>query len=177
MVNDLPALRRRCAARLHHLALPVPFDLERFCALLAERRGRPLHVRPVAAGLGPHGFWAATTSADYVFYAEETSPLHRLHIILHELAHIVCAHRPPRLEDVPFPTDLFSDLDPETVRLLLQRAAYSTEEEREAEVLATMLLERAGSLPDPGTLTLDAETAWLRERIAAAQPRDSENAR
>lgn len=177
MVNDLPALRRRCAARLRDLELPLPFDLTRFCALVAERRGRPLHVRPVAAGLGPHGFWAATTTADYIFYAEETSPLHRLHIILHELSHIVCDHRPPRLEDVSFPSDLVSDLDPETVRLLLQRAAYSTEEEREAEVLATVLLERAGRLPDLGTLTLDAETAWLRERIAAAQPRDSEDAR
>lgn len=167
MGNDLQTLRRRCEARLLDLALPEPFDLDRFCSLLAERRGRPLHVRPVAAGFGPHGFWAATATADYVFYEQETSPLHRLHIIFHEFAHIICAHHPPSLEDVFFPADLFASLHPETIRLLFQRTAYSTEEEREAEILATMLLERVRNQPNLGSTTLDVETAWLRQRIAA----------
>src|SRR5690242_16850494 len=127
MATDLSALRRRCEARLHDLPVPVPFDLDRFAASLAERRGRPLFLRPVAAGFTPHGFWLATATADYVFFDEETSPLHRTQIILHELAHIMCEHRNPLPSDVSILGDLFGDLRPETVRLFLQRAAYSTE--------------------------------------------------
>jgi len=101
-----------------------------------------LYVRSGIAGLGPYGLWIATPAADYVIYAEDTSPLHRQHIILHELSHLLCDHHPAPLDDVSLPDDLFRDLRPETIVRLLQRAAYTTAEEREAEMLATLLLAR-----------------------------------
>lgn len=142
MGQDLRELRRRCESRLRALALPDPFDLEEFCQSLANLRGRSLYVRSATSGLGPYGLWIATASADYILYAEDTSPLHRLHIILHELSHILWNHHPVPLDDLSIPEGLFSNLRPETVLRLLQRAVYSTDEEREAEMLATLLLAR-----------------------------------
>jgi hypothetical protein len=40
---------------------------------------------------------------------------------------------------------LFPDVDPETVKLVLQRGGYATEEEREAEILASLILEQVAA--------------------------------
>jgi hypothetical protein len=55
---------------------------------------------------------------------------------------------------------------------LLQRSTYSSEEEREAELLASMILARAEVTPSTDAPTLDAETRWLRDRIARARDAD-----
>lgn len=165
--GDLRAVRRRCIARLRTLPLPVPFDLRVFCAALAAERGRLLLLEPFPIGAtlrrsprpspGPEsattGVWYAGAATDYIFYEHETSPLHQEHIILHELSHLLCGH-PPRVEAA---TGLQATMLPH-VRLdliegALQRGAYSTAEEREAEMLASLILERAvPSAPGPSPL-------------------------
>ena len=164
---DLKRLRQRCEARLQALNLPTSFDARSLCDALAACRGRPILLQPVANGAGPHGVWVAGPSVDVIFYERETSPLHQEHIILHELCHLLCDHRLTLVSDADYTRLLFSDLHPGTVQHLLQRVGYSTEEECEAELLASLILEQTVGRPPIGASAPDAEVELAR-RLAAA---------
>lgn len=146
-MTDLPLdhLRQLCEARLQTLGLPDAFDLNTVRAELARRRGRPIQLMPVPTGLGPHGLWAETDTADYIAYECETTPVHQRHIIAHELAHITCGHQ-SGLDFDDLIRLLLPNVRPEVVRSVLGRSAFSTEEEREAELLASLMLERSPAL-------------------------------
>jgi hypothetical protein len=137
----MESLRRRCERRLHGLRIPEPFDLDAFCLEVESRRGRRLLRRPVP-GLSsgaPCGIWVGTAEADHVFYDPGTSPLHAEHIVLHELAHILSGHT---LGGDGALARLFPDLDPATVTRMLGRVAYTTAQEREAEMMASLIRGR-----------------------------------
>jgi hypothetical protein len=133
-------LRKRCEARLRDLPLPVPFDARALCAQVARRRGRPIRLLPLAGLTGVCGLWIATDTTDLIFYEQVTTPPHQEHIILHELSHLLCDH----YSAAPDAATLLPSLDPEVVRRVLGRAGYSTDEEREAELLASLIRQRAG---------------------------------
>jgi hypothetical protein len=144
----LRELEKQVRRLLAGLDVPDPFDLPAFCASVAAARGRDLHLHqlPQAGVDGTAcGLWLATDKADHVFYAAGTGWLHQQHIILHEIGHILCDHVAPG----PSPSDvtalLLPDLDPATVARVLRRSSYSAPQEQVAEMIATMLNERAGS--------------------------------
>jgi hypothetical protein len=143
----MEGLRRRCEERLRGIRIPSPFDLDAFCAEVEVRRGRPLIRRPVPglSAQAPCGLWIGTAEADHVFFDPGTSPLHAEHIVLHELAHILSGHSGA---DGTF-ARLFPDLDPATVSRVLGRVSYTTEQEREAEMMASLI--RGRSAPAPRT--------------------------
>lgn len=130
---------------MRELDLPTPFDTESFCAVLSERRGRPIVLHPAASGAGPYGLWAAGPSTDVIFYEEATSPLHQEHIILHEVSHLLCGHEPAPVTEADVADLLFPHLQRETIQRVLQRGGYSTDEEREAEIMASLIVERVSS--------------------------------
>lgn len=136
------ALRRRCEERLRELDLPVPFDAPAFCAAIAARRGRPLVLEAITTKTGPFGLWVATVDKDYIFYERETSPWHQEHIVLHEACHLLCGHNPTQVDAAQFAQLMLPDLAPDMVRRVLMRSAYPREEEREAELLASLILRR-----------------------------------
>jgi hypothetical protein len=139
----MESLRGRCERRLRGVRIPQPFDLDAFCGEVEVRRGRPLRRRAVP-GLHTHapcGLWIGTPEADHVFYDPGTSPLHAEHIVLHELAHILSDHT---LSDGDGTlSSLFPDLDPDTVTRVLGRVGYSTVQEREAEMMASLIRGRS----------------------------------
>ncbi len=166
---DLRSIRRRCERRLAELPIPVPFDPIVLVERMGERRGQPIIVRPVP-GLGGRtlGVWLAIARppADLIAYAPDTTRLHRDHIILHELSHILCGHA-PRLVGPELAEALFPDLAPSVVRGMLQRAAYSDEEELEAELLATLIQAGAGpARPAPETELARRLEAFAHGRAA-----------
>lgn len=165
---ELKELRRRCEARLRELELPTPFEARAFCAVLAGRRGRPILLRPIATRSGPWGLWVAGPSADFIFYERDTSPLHQEHIILHEASHLLCGHRPVPVADAELMQLLFPDLCPETVQRVLRRASYSGAEEQEAELLASLILERVGGTLASTAATDDPKAVQLLGRLAAS---------
>ena len=144
------SLRRRHAALLRELPLPVPFDVQALCEQVAERRGRPIRLLPMSGLTGICGLWIATDHSDLIFHESETTPPHRDHIILHELAHLLCDHYPVSLDAAERAAMLLPGLDPAMVRRVLGRAGYSSAEEREAELLASLIRQRAAPA---GTLT------------------------
>src|SRR3954471_195703 len=140
---DRRSVQRRCEARLRTVEIPNPFDLDRFADEVSGRRGRRLTLLPKQTSLGPCGVWLALPDADYVFYEPRTSALHQQHIILHELGHLLHEHEPSERVDDEVLNQLFPTLDADVVRRVLGRTSYTAVEEQEAEMVASLVSERA----------------------------------
>lgn len=153
--NHLRQLRGTCESLLNSLCLPRAFDTRAFLDSLAQRRGRPIIVQPFpgTGGLGtPCGVWFATEEADYICYEPDTSPLHQGQIIFHECGHILFDHRVGI--DLSEAERLLPDLGPSLIKRALARTAYTNSQEREAEMLASLLSLRTVAQPgaDEGML-------------------------
>lgn len=164
---ELKGLRERCEAKLAELNLSAFENAHSFCAALAARRARPIVLQAVANPAGPFGLWVGGRTADVIFYERNTSPLHQEHIILHEACHLVWQHRPAPVTEGELAHLLFPDVQPEVIQRVLRRAGYSTAEEQEAEMLASLILERYAGAPSPSTPP-DAKTARLVDRLTTA---------
>ena len=161
-------LRQRCEARLRDIALPAPFDISAFCESLEEQRGgRTIALHPLAGLVGICGLWIATDGTDFIFYDANTAPLHKEHIILHEIGHILCDHYAAPATGGELSRLLFPDLDPETVQRVLARTTYSNEAEQEAELLASLILQRVSREQTPLTRAVAPEVASLLDRFDA----------
>ncbi|MBT0772280.1 ImmA/IrrE family metallo-endopeptidase [Kineosporia sp. J2-2] len=125
-------LRRRCRALLRELDVPQPFGSRELCRCLSAHRGRPIRLVPFPIeSPGPFGIWFSTDAADVIIYQSQTTPAHQEHIILHEVGHIIAGHDGEQLAAG------------EAVRVH-RRSAYDNRQEREAELIATILHEWAG---------------------------------
>ncbi|GAA2990521.1 hypothetical protein [Streptomyces fulvorobeus] len=135
-------LCRRCQVMLHNIDIPHPFSLDVLCRRVEKLRDRPLHLHQLpqeAASAGVCGLWLATSSADHVFYEGQTSRLHQEHIVLHELGHILFGHNALQQGVSDGIEKLLPDLDMGRVQRLLGRTNYTTRQEQEAEMLASLI--------------------------------------
>ncbi|MFF4757784.1 hypothetical protein [Streptomyces sp. NPDC001292] len=145
----------RLESVLDDLDLPDPFKIEELLARVSKKRGRPIHLHTFPAITGdelPCGAWLATEKADHILVEDATSPLHRDHIVLHEVSHMLLGHTPRQTLG-----RAFHHLDPDLVMGVLGRTSYETEEERSAETLAGLIATRAalrgsGDRATPSTL-------------------------
>ncbi|MFI0961682.1 regulator component [Streptomyces sp. NPDC021080] len=140
-------LQRRCMGVLQDLGMQGSLSFEEIRERVEAFRGRPLVIRELPeqiAETGVCGLWLDTDDADYVFYEARTAPLHRRHIILHELGHVLCEHHRDITTEADDPAgSLLGDPQPHIVKRLMARTSYTTREEREAEMIAS-LLQSAG---------------------------------
>ncbi|MEV7599020.1 ParH-like protein [Kitasatospora sp. NPDC089797] len=124
------------------LELPSPFDPVVLLERLAVRRGRPIELLPVPARPhAPCGLLVSTVAADYILYAADTGVLHQRHILVHEIAHLLLDHA----GSAPLApaAALLPNLSPALVQRVLGRTSYDEPQEREAELLASLILSRA----------------------------------
>ncbi|GAA5042518.1 hypothetical protein GCM10023259_012350 [Thermocatellispora tengchongensis] len=155
-------LRRRCEARLAALPLPAPFSAQALCELVAAERGRPIRLLPMERTVDVCGMWVLADDVDLIFYERATTSPHQQHIILHELSHLLCDHYPSGVAEPDHWRLLLPDLDPRMVHRMLGRTAYTEVEEQEAELLASLIQQRAAQLTPPGDAP---ETNALTRRI------------
>ncbi|MFE5483723.1 hypothetical protein [Streptomyces sp. NPDC056527] len=139
----------RCARILSSLRTGRPQTVEELCRTISEQRGRGLTLSPLPAGAGESGgvcgLLVSLGDADHIFYESSTNRLHQRHIILHEIAHLLLDHGSTAGEGAASGLErLFPGLDPAMVRRLLARGRtdYSQVQEREAELLATLIHRR-----------------------------------
>ena len=161
-------LRDRCEARLQTLPLPHPFDARTFCTLLGDERGRPIALHGVEHLVEFTGLWVVGPTADHIFFEQDTSRLHQELIILHELSHLLLGHQPLSVTGETLPAILFPHLRRDRVLHVLRRAAYSRHEELEAELLATLILERTGGSAPPMHPPGDEARTRLVRRLAVS---------
>ncbi|WP_329128558.1 ParH-like protein [Streptomyces sp. NBC_01476] len=150
-------LWQRCRHLVDGLVLPTPFDAETFIGMLAESRGRPIDLVPVTAR--PHipcGLLVTTDRADCILYTADTTLLHRQHILLHEAAHLLCGHHETSPSASAAAQMLLPNLPASLIRRVLGRSVYTEPQEAEAELVASLILNRAarmvragGAVPPP----------------------------
>ena len=135
-------MHRSTKARMKALLTELDYDFSRFtldgfARWLAKRRGRPIVFVPWEMPPNLSGAWVASDGQDYIFFDQDTQPIHQTHIKLHEMAHMLCDHPTLRVE----PEQALLVADPTISRILL-RSTRSDQEELEAETLATLIQER-----------------------------------
>lgn len=104
----------------------------------------------------------ATARADYVLYQSKTSRLHQDHIVLHEIGHMLCGHESGRTGEEAISSAL-PHLDPKMVQQVLCRDHYTSSEEEEAEIIASIVLDQVArtAVERPG----DGATTSVLRRI------------
>ncbi|WP_239157968.1 hypothetical protein [Streptomyces sp. SID13726] len=137
---------------MRSLGIHPPLDVGELAAALGERRGRPIVLRPFPLEVpGPSGMWIETAQMDLIFYQQETTRLHQIQIILHEVLHIVVAEWEGETAEVVSggsPGDfaqewasLIPAVDPKLIRRVSRRCSYEDKQECSVELAATIILE------------------------------------
>ncbi|MFI0742516.1 hypothetical protein ACH4PU_31230 [Streptomyces sp. NPDC021100] len=75
--------------------------MESFCRSIAQQRGRPLLLLPLDGPPHPDmpcGIWIGLDAADLVFYEATAADFLRVHIVLHEISHMLLGHTAPDFE-------------------------------------------------------------------------------
>ena len=152
--------------------LPAPFDAKALISRLAEQRGRRIDLVPVATRPDfPCGLLVTTDEADCIFYAADTTPLHQQHILLHEAAHLLCGHHETSATlSAGATATLLPHLSSSLVQRILGRTVYSEPQEREAELLASLIRFRAAR-DDHAPALADGQQSRLGRMFGAASHR------
>jgi hypothetical protein len=140
-------IRRSCERIVRELDLPVSLDMETVCARVGARVGRQILLRPMSMpDDGPNGVWVDLGHLGVIFYQSTgTSKVHQLHIVLHELGHLLSGHEGALVMGGEAARTLLPDIDQDRFRQVLGRTRYSEDDERMAETIASLIPCRAGS--------------------------------
>jgi len=170
MNRERAQARQQCEELIAALEMPEPFDLQSLCERIGQASGRAIVLMPTPMIFGNLcGLWLATAQANYVFYEQRTTPLHQLHIVFHELGHILRGHPASRTLGAYIIRALTAAIELGQVQRALGRDTYNDEAEYEAELIATLLLQRIG---EPTTLapTPSADDAESRIERTLRRP-------
>lgn len=136
-------LRKSCEVLVDSLRLPYRFTTRELRDAITALRGKPIVLRPLntlGAIDAPCGIRLETPDADFLFYEEGASIHHQRHILTHELMHVFRNH--PGSLEVDSSTAYSLGVNPTLVMRMSGRTSYSTVDEREAEMLATIVRQR-----------------------------------
>ncbi|MFI0808174.1 secondary metabolite protein [Streptomyces echinatus] len=150
-------LRRTCENALEGVRIQRPFSIESFCEALSIKRGRKMVLREFPAGSGlntPCGLWVAYADEDHIWHVPATSQRHRTQVILHEIGHMLLEHGGDSGVSALLAA-LPPEIAPARVKAVFGRTDYSTDEEHDAELTASILGEIADTLPTSPSTSRD----------------------
>ena len=143
------------------LPIPVPWDRQAFIRSVAEMRGRPITLLPIDTASeeltnSPCGVWLMREHDDVIVHEMGTSEYHIDQICLNKVGHMLLGHRRPvtehpdqlRAEQIAALQDVLPTLDLESIHSLLLRSHYNSEQERDAEMFANVLMVAAAAAAD-----------------------------
>lgn len=129
--------------------VPRPLDIDELVARLEAHRERPIELRASAVpDGGPCGLWIRRPDHDVIVFTVHATGLHRDHIVLHEVGHMLADHRrgPAFARRPTEQPDTGLDL----AEYLRSRPSYTAHEEHEAEMIANLIwLASLEDLPVP----------------------------
>ncbi len=118
------------------------FEVEDFQQHVAARRGRPLKVYYIPLSPELFGFWYPAELTDYIAVNANLLPVHRIHTLLHEIAHMLLGHRGMDLRDL-FGSDIAHKLGISLGEGHLRAATTIADtdnlQEREAELFVLLI--------------------------------------
>lgn len=161
--QDMIALARE-------LPIPVPWNRDKFVANLAEMRGRAITLIPTdtaALADSPCGLWLARDDEDLILHEIGTSDYHIDQIVCHEVGHMLLGHGRIQVHSNgtahqrDLCRQLLPNIDPETVHAVLGRSDYADDQEREAEMFASILVIAAAEAADQKSMM---HNAFFRRR-------------
>ncbi|GAA4209660.1 hypothetical protein GCM10022252_76490 [Streptosporangium oxazolinicum] len=141
-------------AALDAVRAPRPFDVGVYLARVEEVRGHPIVLHEDNLPLTVCGLWRFDGRTDHIHVPRGTTGVHRWQIIGHEVGHLLMSSPAETFghglgaetqsalsQDMQSTlTGLFPDLDPEMVARYMARSQYEVEEERHAELYATLAI-------------------------------------
>ncbi|WP_223771535.1 hypothetical protein [Streptomyces huiliensis] len=168
-------IRRRCKQLIAELALPASTDLRGLCDIVARRVGRPIHLVPMSLDGVVSGMTATTDDGYWVVYELKTSPWHQVHIVLHEIGHLLLGHDqdPTVTEDALKVWTPSVDVATAMRRMgltmgLARHHCYDNLTERETEILGTLLMEKVVPPPPGQEQPLEGPAADLAASLGPA---------
>lgn len=112
------------------------FTLQGFIAWVGKKRGKAIEMTAWAMPAAIFGAWIEVEDMDYIFYDEDAIPLHKAHIQLHELAHMLCGHETIKATKETLADILMGKFSADN---LLLRSTKSDQKEQEAELLTSLI--------------------------------------
>lgn len=148
-------MRRKNSTRIHLqqaeralgvLDLGATFALADLHRRIEQQRGRNVLLIPRSLpALAPHGLWISGQHADYVFYAEDATPVRKKLIIGHEYGHMIFDDPSPPADVDQIAAMLMPDVDQSVPVSIMARSTYDEPTEHRAEVFGTVVAQRADS--------------------------------
>lgn len=144
-------------AMARELPIPVPWDREVFIANLAELRGRPIRLVPTDTSTiagSPCGLWLTKDDEDIIAHEIGTSPYHADQIICHEVGHMILGHDRTRTfgkdrdREYDLCRKILPGIDPRTIQAVLGRTNFASDQERDAEMFASIIMIAAAEAAD-----------------------------
>lgn len=166
-----PTLKERLAAVLDGLGYDFTrFNVWDFAHWLAARRGRPIHLMPMALPPELFGAWIKSQQADYIFYEAASPEVHVVHILLHELSHVLLDHQTLPLDDgltllLHYGHNRQAPAAFQQVEALFRNINYTDAQEHEAETLSALIQLRVFRLAGLGALTTPSANPEMRQII------------
>lgn len=141
-------LRRRVRRLLRRLDIQPPLSAMALCRAVARERGHSIEFQPYPLpARGPHGLWIKAGPTDVILYQQHATRVHREHILLHELGHILAA-RYGRGEGQHW-NAVIPALGPRAIARVLETSPHrGPAERRDAELIASIIGEWASVLDE-----------------------------
>jgi hypothetical protein len=171
MTNPMAVSNADLLALVRELPIPVPWDRDVFINKLAGMHGRSIRLIPTdTAALAdcPCGLWLSCDDEDLILHEMGTSDYHIDQIVGHEVGHMLLGHRRSQAfgGDKEREHDLYRqvlpDVDPATVRAVLGRIDCASDEERDAEMFASLLMIAAAEANERSSLMM--RSAFFRRQ-------------
>ncbi|QWF78501.1 hypothetical protein HUW46_01897 [Amycolatopsis sp. CA-230715] len=172
-----PSPADACHRFVREFALPAEFGVPELVErAVAMRGGRPIEVKAAdLAGTTPTGMVVSRRGHDVILHPETATPVHRRHIVAHEIAHLMLGHDGHTVpEDVAelCRATVAPHLTDGLIRRLLGRTTFAEAGEHDAELAATLLCRPDFTRP-PLAEWAEAvleEIEFLRSTITAPFP-------
>jgi hypothetical protein len=160
---------QRLADLAAQLAIPVPFSMDGLRASMEDNLGRPVRLVSVSMGSdAPSGAFVQTAAADYLYYEQQTSPFHQMHIAL-ALAARALVSDPDRPSIDP---RLIPAIEHSIAAPVVGEGSAGRLDDREADDFAILAAARAGmsKCPVPVAWRLLRRLRPLHEALTWAVP-------
>lgn len=84
------------------------FELMHFVGHIENCRRKGIHLLPIECDPALFGIWLSGDEVEYIFYNAFVQPIHQVHIVLHEIGHMLLGHEKRPIKNI-LPSDMVAE--------------------------------------------------------------------